>query len=102
MSEILIDINFTFTSYGYVHWHCSIDDCFKLTLVDENLFENHFYFTLKWFLLNFFGEMRSRVELQIEAKTFKNWERPLYEIWKYAFKGWEMDLLFALACLLFF
>ena len=40
-----------------VHWHCSIDYCIKLILVDENLSENCSYFSLKWFLLNTFGEI---------------------------------------------
>ena len=40
-----------------VHWHCSIDYCVKLSLVDETLGENCSHFTLKWFLLNSFGEM---------------------------------------------
>ena len=26
--------------YKYVHWHCSIDYCVKLSLVDETLCEN--------------------------------------------------------------
>ena len=43
--------------YDYVHGHCSVDNCVKLILVAEDLCENCFYFTLKWFLLNSFGEM---------------------------------------------
>ena len=56
ISKISVDSNFMLTSLvqDYVHWHCSIDYCVKLILIDENLCENWFYFTLKWFLLNSF------------------------------------------------
>ena len=43
--------------YDYVHWHCSVDYRTKSILVDETSCENCFDFTLKWFLLNYFGEM---------------------------------------------
>ena len=33
--------------YDYVHWHCSIDYCVKISLIDKNLCENCIYFTLK-------------------------------------------------------
>ena len=36
--------------HDYVHWHCSIDYCVKLSLVDETLFKN---------LLTFHKEMIS-------------------------------------------
>ena len=46
-----------FTSY---EWLCCVyciapGYCVELIAVDDNLCEN--YFTLKWFKLNFFGEM---------------------------------------------
>ena len=33
--------------HDYVHWHCSIDYCVKLILINKNLCENCFYFTPK-------------------------------------------------------
>ena len=33
--------------HDYVHWHYSIDFCVELILVDEDLCESCFYFTLK-------------------------------------------------------
>ena len=44
-SKISVDLN------DYVLRHCSIGYRVKLILVNENLCENCFYFTLKWFLL---------------------------------------------------
>ena len=78
--------------HDYVHWHCSTDYCVKVILVDENLCEDCCNFTLKWFLLNSFGEMcflkKSYKKMQkIQIFKFWNfWERPLYEIWEYVFK----------------
>ena len=59
ISKISVGSNFTFTvMHDHVHWHCSVGYCVKLILVyNENLCENCYYFTLKWFLLNCFGEM---------------------------------------------
>ena len=62
----------------YVHWHCSIDYSVKLNLVDENLSENCFYFTLKWFLLNSFGESCFLEEKQTDAKKVNFFESSLY------------------------
>ena len=42
----LIPISRLQVMHDYVHWHCHIDCCVKLILVDENLCENYFYFTL--------------------------------------------------------
>ena len=55
--------------HNYVHWHCSIDYCVKLILIDENLCENYLYFTQKWFLFNYFGgNVLLGGELQIDEK----------------------------------
>ena len=72
-----------------VDWHCSTDYCVKLILVDENLCENCFYFSLKWFLLNSFGEMcflEESYKLMQKIQILKLWQCPLYKIWEYAFK----------------
>ena len=43
--------------HDYVHWHCSIDYCVRLVVIDEDLSGNCFYVTLKRFQLNSFGKM---------------------------------------------
>ena len=51
---------YVYKLHNYVHWHCSIYNvfnCVKLSLINENLCENCSYFTLKWFLHNFFGDV---------------------------------------------
>ena len=57
----------------YVHWHCFIDCCVKSSLVDKTSWDNCFYFTLKWFLLNFLGNVLLRGELQKMQKKFEFW-----------------------------
>ena len=78
------------TPVDYMHWHCSIYCHVKLILVDENLCENCFYFTMKWLLLNSFGEMcfleESYKNKWTKFKFWNFWECPLYEIWAYLFK----------------
>ena len=39
ISKISVDFNLTFTSFmhDYVHWHCSINYCVKLSLINETL-----------------------------------------------------------------
>ena len=49
----------------HVIWHCSIEFSVKLILVNENLCESCFYFTLKWFLLN----LQKWGQPQIDAKN---------------------------------
>ena len=49
---------FKFYVYKWCMIMCNgIDYHVKFILADENLYENRFYFTLKWFLLNSFWEM---------------------------------------------
>ena len=82
ISKILVDSNISFTSHA---WLC-----------EENLWENCSYFTMKWFLLNCFGEMcfwgekcvfEGRAINRCKTNKLWNfWERPLFEIWEYAFK----------------
>ena len=43
--------------HNYVYWHCSIDYCVEVSLVDKTLWENCSHFTLRCFLLNSFVEM---------------------------------------------
>ena len=86
--------------HDYVHWHCSIEYCFKLILVDKTLCENCFYFTLKWFLCNLFGEMCFLEEnykvMQKIIKFWNFWACPLYEIWECAFNGMNMAVIFSI------
>ena len=54
-------------------------------LVNENLYDNCFYFTLKWFLLKFlWGNVFLAREIQVDF--FIVWECPLYKIVGYTFK----------------
>ena len=43
--------------HDYVVFHYAIDYCVELILANDNLCENCFNFTLKWFQLISFGEM---------------------------------------------
>ena len=58
ISRISVDSNFTFTSYAW-SWvfHCSIDYCVELIIVDDNFCEDCSHFILKWFQPNSFGEI---------------------------------------------
>ena len=56
--------------HDYLHFHCSIDCCFKLSLVDETLCQKWLSFHKDSFLLNSFGEMGFfKRELQTDAQN---------------------------------
>ena len=67
--------------HDYVHWHCSIDYCVKLSLVYEILCPKSLSFHKEmisaWF---FWGNVLFRGELQIDAinSNFENFESALY------------------------
>ena len=57
--------------HDYVHWHCSIDYCVKLSLVDKTFcIKNSFHSIRKGFLLNsFWRNVFLGGELQIDTKN---------------------------------
>ena len=67
--------------HDYVYWHCSIDYCVKLSLVDETLCQKWFSFHKEMISALFlWGNVLLRGELQIDANNsnFKNFESAMY------------------------
>ena len=89
ISKISVDSNFTFT-HSYVHWHCSIDYC-VFALVDETFKWNCFYFTLKWFLVNSFEEMRFLEE------SYKKMQKIQILTFLWALSVWNLGVYFNFA-----
>ena len=73
-----------------------MDYCVQL-IVNNNLHENCCNFTLKWFLLNSFGEVcfleQNYKKMKKKIQIFKIWEYPLYEVTEYAFKNIQKYIL---------
>ena len=65
--------------HDYVHWHCSIDSCFKLILIDENLCENCSYITENDFCL-------------IPLRKCASWRRATNRCQKFKFWNFESAL----------
>ena len=67
--------------HDYVHWHCSIDDCANLSLVDETLCKKLLSFHKEMISALFlWGNVLLRGELQRDATNsyFDNFESALY------------------------
>ena len=67
--------------HDYVHWHCSIDHCVKLSLVHENLCYKWLLFHKEMISAKFlWGNVLFGGKLQIGAKNsnFKIFESALY------------------------
>ena len=63
--------------HDYVHWHCSINYCVKLCLVNETLCGDC---SLKWFLLNSIGDIGFLIRLLItqSIRVGHAYTRPTY------------------------
>ena len=95
ISKISVDSNFMLqVMHDDVVFHCSIDHCVELSLVDETLCENCSHFTLKWFQLDSFQEcfFKENYKKMQKFQILKNGLRPLYEITEYAF-NWKLYLV---------
>ena len=77
--------------HDYVHWHCSIDYCVKLSLVEEALCKKLLSISQgDDFSLIPVGKCATYGRAINRCNNFKLWqfwERPLYEICEYAFDG---------------
>ena len=76
---------------NYLHWHCFIDYCVKLILINKNLCKKLLLFHTEMISVLSFGEMCFLEESYKWMKKTQNfeifWERPQYEIWECAFKS---------------